>query len=815
LKLVFTLRNSTSVVALCLSSLTALAAPSDKNSPINARCSQAQAIQLESDLGNATSNQADTSEQTTKPEHTDNITIYAKKVNYLPNDKLELTGQVEMIHGEYHAQSDTATIYQSGIYQDGIFQTDDAQNDKQNLAHADPTENSATSKPKNQAQLDGNIQLSSADVILHGDHATLDMTSEQVSITNASFTNPRTNVNGKAQEISRPDENTLIIHDGLFSSCPPDDRDWAFAAEKITLDKELGFGHANNTRFLINDTPVLYIPWFSFPIDDRRKSGFLYPTIGSSNTERGVFFSTPYYLNLAPNYDATITPSYIHGRGLHNDVEARHKSSITDSTLMLGYIAEDKYFSDEQTSLGNTEPGARWGLSFEQEIKSFAGGWHGRLQYSEVSDNDYLDDLNQGLNINRQDYLDRRAEFYFSQDDWQLSVLLQQYKSIDDQVLPSEQAYQRLPEVNFDYDNVYSALHLNLQSQFVYFYSDREDLVGDERIFGSRIRHQPKLSLPLNTSWGYLKPSATLDHTDYFLQDYTPVENHISRTIPIYELDSGLFFDRKSAFSEKALFGDQNIRHSLEPRLYYVYSKYSEQDDIPNFDSTLPSFHYQRLFNAHRFSGGDRIGDNNRLTLGFTSRWTDLNTGQDKAVFSLGQIYHYDERFVSIDGVGQSDRSDSILASELIFRPFEGLEFAMTGLWDARVQQTQEGNSRIHFHTQDYRNVLNFSHRYIRGELEQVDSSFITPLYQQLSLIGRWRYDLDNNRTIGTLAGVEYGSCCWRIQFITQSYLSDDSEILNGVLFRFQLKGVGGFGQSTRRMDQHIPGYEARETLFN
>jgi len=703
------------------------------------------------------------------------LTIYANSVNYQPNAKLELKGKVEMIHGRYYAMSETAYIDQNN----------------------------------QEASLNGDIKLSSPDLILTGDSAKMSLIDDQVSVTNAEFSNPSTMINGKASKLTHPNKDTLIIRDGLFTSCPPDNRSWAFASEKITLDRALGFGHAKNTRFLIKDTPVLYMPWFSFPIDDRRKSGFLYPTIGSSNTERGVFLSTPYYLDLAPEYDATITPSYIHNRGFHTEIEARHKSQFTDSNLALGFLDQDSYFDDEQLSIGNPKQGSRWGLNFEQDISTFANGWHGKIKYSEVSDNDYLGDLNQGLNIDRKDYLDRRAQFYYSADDWRLSVLLQQFKSIDDDVEASEVAYQRLPEVTFDISESFKRFKFDWQSQYVYFYRNREDLTGDERSFGSRIRHNPRVSLPLNKSWGYLTPSFTLDHSDYFLQDYSPEDNHLSRTIPVYELDSGIFFDRPSYFQ------GENIRHSLEPRLYYVFSEAASQDDIPNFDSTLPSFNYQRLFSANRFSGGDRIADNNRLTLGFTSRWTDLNDGVEKASLSIGKIYHYEDRQVSINGLGKSDRSDSLLASELVLRPYEGIEFKLTGLWDARERQTREGNSSLHFHSADYRSLINLSHRYIRNEIAQTDSSFITPITQDLSLIGRWRYDLDNNRTIGTLAGVEYASCCWRIQFLSQSYLSNDSEIINGVLFRFQLSGVGNFGQSTKNMDKQLQGYSAREAQFH
>ena len=714
----------------------------------------------------------------TKTSETDNsITIHADTVDYQPGNKLELVGEVEIIQSPYRATSNEAKI--------------NSQN--------------------NQAELIGDIILSGPDVTLNGDSATMDINNHQVSINNAQFINPSTHLNGKALKIEQPDPDTLIIHEGLFSSCPPEDRDWAFASDKITLNKAEGFGEAKSTRFLIKDVPVLYIPWFSFPIDDRRKTGFLYPTIGSSNTERGLFLSTPYYLNLAPDYDATVTPTYIHGRGVHTDLELRHITKYEDNYLSLGYIPEDKDYSDKQSNLGRSDDGERWGLNFEQdfEFTSFAKGWHGNLVFNDISDNDYLDDVGQGLQIDRSDNLDRRAAVQYSSDDWQFSMLLQQYKSIDDQLLPAEEAYQRLPEMNISVYQSMNAFHLDWQSQYVYFYRDEDNLMGDDKAYGSRLRHQPKISLPLRQSWGYVEPSFTLDHTDYALQSYSPVNNHISRTIPVYEVDSGLYFDRPSSFISK------DLRLSLEPRIYYVYSEAKEQDDIPNFDSALPSFYYDRLFKPNRFSGSDRIGDNNRLTLGFTTRWTDKHNGVDRAVFSLGQIYHYDDRIVNLNGAGQSTRSGSLLASKISLKPHDNIAFSMTGLWDSRTNTTQEGNSLLSFHNNDYSTILNISHRYIRDELEQSDTSLIMPVYNTFSLIGRWRYDLVNNSTIGTLAGVEYGSCCWRVQLLAQSYLTSESKMSNGVLFRFQLNSVGAFGKSANSMDEQVPGYKAREEYLN
>ena len=704
------------------------------------------------------------------------VTIRAKQIDYQPDGQLTLDGQVEIIRGTYRAQSTQAMIDQA-------------------------TE---------QARLQGKIIIQGPDMQLSGDSASMDMVNEQLSVTQAQFFSPSTRMNGSADEISRTGPSTLVIKDGQFTTCEPDDRSWSFAASDITLDQASGFGSATHTRFQILDVPVLYVPWFSFPLDDRRKSGFLYPTIGTSNTGQGLFLATPYYLNLAANYDATVTPTYIDGRGAHTELEARHLSPLAESTLSLGYIAKDQHYLDDQPVTSDND-GERWGLSFQQilNLAEYGPGWLGQLDYSEVSDNDYLVDLNQGLQIYNDKQLDRRADLSFTNEHWQFRALLQQYKSLDETLLPSEAPYQRLPEVNIQGYQRFGPIRFDWQSQYVYFFRDKSALAPDDRSFGSRLRERPKLSLPLHQSWGYFTPALTVDQTDYVLQDYTPETNHISRTIPTYEMDSGLLFDRPSGFL------DATLNHSLEPRLYYVYTPERQQDEIPNFDAALPNFNYQRLFTANRFSGGDRIGDSNRLTLGITSRWSEQATGIDRLRFSLGQIYHYDDRSVGLEGLGTSERTESLYASELMLRPFTHVEIAMSGLWDPRINNTQEGNTQVSFHTEDYRTVLNLGHRFISRELEQSDSSIIFPLTDRISFMGRWRYDLQDRRTIGTLSGLEYNSCCWRIQLLAESYLTDESEISNSVLFLFQLKGLGGFGANSDSMDDHIPGYKIREEYFN
>ena len=705
------------------------------------------------------------------------VSIEADSAVYSQDGQLQLDGDVLIEQPGYRAQSETATVDQAS----------------------------------GQAQLSGDIRIDSPNMQIQGANARVNMSENEATVEQAKFLNPQTRLRGEAAIIRQQDEDLVVLEDGMFTTCAEEDNAWSFRASEIILGQERGYGEAYHSRFEVLDVPVLYIPYFRFPIDNRRKSGFLYPTIGSSNTGEGVFFSTPYYLNLAPEFDATITPSYIGGRGVHSEVELRHMTWFSQTELGFGYLERDDSFQQERQSLGyHDETGERWGVSFEQDydFSSQQVSLYGRVDFSEVSDNDYLDDLNQGLRIENIDYLDRRANFFFTRSNWQLEILAQEYKNLDEDLARSDEAFLRLPEINYQAFFYHEDLELDWQTQYVYFYRDPNQLAATDRAHGSRLRHVPKVSLPWEKSWGYFKPSVSVDHTDYALNDYTPTDNHISRSVAVYELDAGLYFDRESR-----LFGNQYL-HSLEPRVYYVRSGYKDQSDIPNFDTSLPSFSYQRLYQASRFSGADRVADNNRVTLGFTSRWTDWSTGIDRLVLSAGRVFNFDRLRVDADGLGASDEKESFWLSEVLYRPLPELELSFAGAWDARNNTTRESVSKLAYRHREGGGVLNLSHRYRDDGLEQTDVSAILPMNASVSLLARWRYDLDAERTIGSLSGLEYNSCCWRVQVLVQQYLTDESTIDNGILFRFQLVGLGGLGADQESLDEHIPGYKAREEYF-
>lgn len=637
--------------------------------------------------------------------------------------------------------------------------------------------------------------------LLTGDSADYDVGSGLFDLTDASFLLHGPEIRGTAGSLSRTGDETMVIRGGSLTTCAPDSNAWSLRAAAIRLDRDAGFGTARHLRLEVKDVPVFYWPWASFPIDDRRKSGFLYPAFGTSNTGSGAFLSVPYYFNLAPHYDATLTPQYMHGRGPHTEVEGRYLSDLGPSVLQLGYINDDAEFRREFPG----RDGERWALDFSTRAR-FGERWQGYGDYAVVSDDDYLSDLNQTLDISRTSFIERRGGVRYQDRHQYFEAFVAGYQTLNERLTADERPYEQLPEVLYDLDRQWGSLSLGLESQYTRFHRDNSGLTGLDRANGQRLRLLPELALPLRALWGYTRPSVTLDQTWYDLEGVNAGERSFERTVPVFEWDSGLYFDRRGSIFDAA------YNQSLEPRLYYALADAdSDQTGIPDFDSDLRSFRFDNLFRRNRFVGGDRVGDANQLTVALTSRFNALATGAERARFSLGQVYYYDDREVSLDGEGASSRSDSPLAGEAVLRPLDTLDIRTTGLWDPRTETTEEGRSELVFHSRDYRYLASLGHTYRRGDFEQTDIGAVFPVTDRVSLIGRWIYDSRLQRTVGTLAGIEYNNCCWSVQVVGQSYLTEERELDNRILFQIQLKGLGGTGGSASELTEAFRGFDERE----
>lgn len=637
--------------------------------------------------------------------------------------------------------------------------------------------------------------------LLTGENANYDVDTGRLDINTATFLLHGPEMRGRAGSLARISEEQVVIEDGFLTTCGPKQNDWAIVASDIQLDRAAGFGTAKHVRLEILDVPVFYWPWASFPIDDRRKSGFLYPQFGSSSAGSGAFIAVPYYFNLAPHYDATLAPQYIHGRGLFNEVEGRYLSSLGETTLQLGYIDDDSAFREENPG----ESGERWALDATTRA-AFGGGWSGYGDFSVVSDEDYLSDLNRNLEINQATHLQRKGGVTYRSDQQYFDAYLNDYQTISERIADVNKPYAQLPEVIYAGQAGAGILEANLESQYTVFYRDNDALTGLDRANGQRFRARPELALPMRALWGFSRPSVSVDYTRYDLDDYELGDGTFDRTVPVAEWDNGLYFDRQGS-----LF-DVPYNQTLEPRLYYAWADAdADQNDIPDFDTDLQTFRFDQLFRADRFTGGDRVGDANQLTVALTSRFNDLLTGAERARFSIGQLQYFDDREVTLFGEGAGTRSRSPLAGEVVLNPLDTLEIRSSGLWDPDTGNTEEGRSQLTFHSRDYRYLASVGHTYSRDELEQSDIAAVFPVSDRVSLIGRWVYDSNLDRTVGSLAGLEYNNCCWSVQVVHQNYLTDDRELESRILFQIQLKGLGGSDGASSSISQAIYGFDERE----
>lgn len=695
------------------------------------------------------------------------IDITSRSARYRLDDFLELEGDVRVRQGTLRARSDEAGYNQAS----------------------------------GELDLRGGVVSRGEGFLLTGEQARADSRGDRLELNTATFLLHEAHMRGEATRIRRTGEESMRISQGVMTTCQPDRNDWSIAAGRVDLDQDSGFGTARHVRMRIKDVPVLYLPWISFPLDERRKTGFLYPSFGTSNAGSGFFAATPYYLNLAPHYDLTYTPQYIHGRGYFSEMEARYLSPLGQSDLQLGFIDSDNEYADDEP--GNSSK--RWGLDFTNQ-SDFGNNWRGTIDYAAISDDDYASDLNRTLDIQQSTHLRRQGELRYGDSGFNFSAALRGFQTIDPEIPEASRPYNQLPRLRLEAGEQWGNWYALKDSEYNYFWRDNEDLGGLDAAVGHRLRTTPEVGWELSGLPGFLRSSVMLDHTQYDLEDVQRDER-FSRSVPFVEADAGLFFDRFFTL------GGHFYNQTLEPRLYYVYSPEREQADIPLFDSSLTSFNFSQLFARDRFTGGDRVGDNNRLTAALTTRFYDMDRGIERARLSLGRIQRFDDENVALpNGRGRSSGDSSPLAGELRLQPLDNLSLRSSGQWDEQESETLRGTSQIRFHSSDFRYLANAGHTYDASTgLEQADVSTVFPVDEQTSLIGRWIYDVDNEETAGTLAGVEYTSCCWNLQLVAQRYLTRDEGLDTRILFQIQLRGLGGGGSAADTIRREIPGFEQRQ----
>ncbi len=637
-------------------------------------------------------------------------------------------------------------------------------------------------------ELQGNVLIEKPALTVRGTQGQVNLDSDQGTLAEVDYRLLSRHARGNATMSYQDNADYRRFEQATYTTCNADNEVWRLDAKTVALDQAEGVGVARHAKLRVLDTPVFYTPYISFPIDDRRKSGILIPTWGRSEDE-GTDISVPYYWNIAPNYDATLTPRWIEARGMQLATEFRFLQPRHKGQLDLEVLPSDDLFNDEDRILFGLEhdwrPAERLTTSIE---------------FRDVSDADYFEDLGNNLGVTSETHIRRTGEVRYSEQSWNLLGRVQDFQTIDDTIPSSSRPYKRLPQIVHTLNPLwdYHGIEPSMTTELVYF--DQDD-----RVTGSRLDMYPRLRRPFGTSGYFITPELGLRATHYSLNDTAAGDpSSIDRVLPLFSLDSGLFFDRGIQ-----LFGNDYL-NTLEPRAYYLYVPEEDQSDIPDFDTSLRGLTYQGMFSPNRFSGGDRIGDANQLTLAVSTRLLEPATGVQRARFTTGQIFYFRDREVTLGTLTpETDNSSAMIAqTELVIS--DQLSFDAGVEWDPYDAKTNLGNSRIKYQLTD-EVIFNLSHRYRLNKLEQTDLSGVWQINPRWQLAGRWIYALDENSLLEGIAAVQYESCCWVLRLGASSFVNDNNtgdERDNAIMLQFELKGLTEFGDPISSMlEDGILGY--------
>ena len=485
--------------------------------------------------------------------------------------------------------------------------------------------------------LKGDIVVREPGVLLKGDEAEFFSKTGEATLQNSQFILHDQHIRGTALELNRDEYGLIHIHEGNLSYCAPGDHDWAIRADEMVLDLEEGMGTAKGARLDVAGVPIFYSPWLTFPLDDRRRTGFLWPDIGS-DTRGGLDLSAPVYFNLAPNYDALYAPRFIDERGVNHELELRYLNPKIGYWSVGGaFLNNDERYERE---LPNERNHDRW-LGVMQHNGLFKQRWRTEVDYSKASDADYLKDLDSSsLDAKRQANLLQLGSLDYLGDKWIVDLDVQQFQSLADDIrddykkLPQLTAAYRGDRLPFDFDPIVLAQYSNFDSD------------DELRVTGERIYAEVGTTYPMLWQQGFFTPTAKYRYLEYDLDNQLILEDKTpSAGSGLLSLDGGLFFERQTVLAGR------NLLQTLEPRVYYLYSEFDDQTAQPSFDSAELTFSYNQLFRETRFSGRDRLDDANQVSLGITTRFISEETGVEQFSASLGQIFYLEDREVRLNPI--------------------------------------------------------------------------------------------------------------------------------------------------------------------
>jgi len=599
-----------------------------------------------------------------------------------------------------------------------------------------------------------------------------DLVAEQGIFNQASYTLIPLAARGQSERIEVARSGWATLDQVSYTTCAPDAESWLLKAGTLRLDQDAGMGYAHNATLWFQHVPVLWLPYFQFPIDGERHTGFLPPIFGRSDNT-GFDFRVPFYLNLAPNVDATLIPREMTERGPQLGGRIRYLTPQSQGTLYGEYMSYDE---DTHTS--------RSYVNFSHE-----GLLNQRLgleaQYAQVSDRNYFEDLGGSVDLTSTSFLAQGAKLtYAAPTSYTITAQVQGYQPVATSISNDDNPYQRLPQIDLNAlsRNSYLDTKIGLQSQFTNF-------ARSNSVEGQRFIAQPYLRWQQDHSSWYSAAQTDLSYTYYNLSDTAvgqPAQTQ--RTLPMTSLEGGLHFDRIT---------DSGKLQTLEPRLFYLYVPYHAQDQLPLFDSGQPDFDFPELFARNRYTGQDRIGDANQITSAISTRLIDPEAGLVRLSASLGEIYRFTAPRVELPGFSTPSPGSSDYIGSVEYQLTQRWAAAALAEWSSTFDRIQRTELDLRYREPEnglYGRRLDIAYRYFDGILQQTDVSFSTPIVDSLRAAARVRYSLFNDQIQDSFLGLEYQTCCWAIRGTYRRYVGTNGTFNTGVYFQIDLKGFSKLG---------------------
>jgi len=588
------------------------------------------------------------------------------------------------------------------------------------------------------------------------------------------------------------------LKNARYTTCEVGIDDWYIKANEIELDQFTQSGSAKHAYVEFKGVPLLYSPYMSFSFNDERKSGFLAPTVGSTSRS-GFETLIPYYYNIAPNKDLTVGVRYLSSRGAQLQSTFRYLDENYSGTNSIEYLNNDNLTGNQRyfANISHTH--------------LLGDGWSAGYNIEKVSDDEYFSDMSTRIISTSQVNLSQAGRIDYVGDVWRFNGLVQKYQTLDQLSFP----YERLPQLSLSADKDFGGIQTSLNSQYTYF-----DLNTDAPAAptGSRLTTYPSISFPLTQPYGFITPKFGVHASYYDLKDNNFVvngqnisNNSDSRTLPIFSLDSGLYFESDVGIVKN------NYTQTIEPRLFYVYIPNQAQDLLPVFDTGLSDLNMTTLFSENQFAGEDRINNANQVSLALTTRMIDSDTGVERFSATIGQRYYFADQEIKLPNsiVPTSAASGSTASKSNTSDIIAGVTARLTNQWNLNsfLQYNTDNSSIVRSNLLARYNpepgkLINAGYRYTQEFLEQINVSGQWPISQGWFGVGRFNYSIRDKSLIESLAGLEYDAGCWQGRAVVQRVETATANANYGFFIQLELGGLTSIGSNPLNLlRRDIPGY--------